>query len=307
MALDSFPDAAHSVPLARQGASPHKNFALDEEGRRRLAEATAPRVIEAIEAGSAEDYGLDLAFRSRSEPLFKFLFENYWRVDLQGLDNLPEQGGAILVGNHSGALPLDATMVCYALSNVWEPGRVVRPLFDAFVEGMGPVADAYRKMGGAPARYAVADDLLGRGEMPLIFPEGVNGVAKLFDERYKLRRFATSAARLSLRHRVPIIPFAVIGAEETYPVIGRSRRLGRLLGAPYMPITPLFPLLGLGGLLPLPTRWTLVFGRRVYLYRENRFRGEGSTDFDAMSQRLRRTVQVLIRRKLGQRKSIFLG
>jgi len=307
MALDFSTDAVRDVPPASQGPVSQKTFALDEGARRRLAEATAPRPEEAARAGAADNYGLDLAFRERSEPLFKFLFDNYWRVELQGLDNLPQEGGAILVGNHSGALPLDATMLCYALSNVWKPGRVVRPLFDSFVEDMGLVADAYRKLGGAPARYAVADELLSRDEMALIFPEGVNGVAKLFDERYQLRRFATSAARLSLRHRVPIIPFAVIGAEETYPVIGRSRRLGRLLGAPYLPITPLFPLFGLGGLLPLPTRWTMIFGRRIYLYRENRFRGEACTDFDAMSQRLRRTVQVLIRRKLGQRKSIFLG
>lgn len=284
-----------------------KRFTLDTELRRSLAELTAPKPGEAERAGVENDYGLDTAFRRRSEPIFRFFFDHYWRVSVEGLENLPAQGGAILVGNHSGAIPLDATMVAYAISERWDCGRLARPLFDRFVENLGPVAEIYRKLGGVPARYSVADELLTRGELPLIFPEGIKGVSKLFDERYSLRRFSTSAARLSVRHRVPIIPFAVIGAEEVYPMIGRSTRLGRMMGAPYVPITPLFPLLGVGGLIPLPTKWHIAFGRRIYLYRESRFRGRSCMDFEAMSERLRRTVQVMVRRKLRQRSSIFLG
>jgi 1-acyl-sn-glycerol-3-phosphate acyltransferase len=172
---------------------------------------------------------------------------------------------------------------------------------------LGPVRDMYRKLGAVPARYAVADELLMRGELPLIFPEGMFGVAKLYEDRYQLGPFSSSAARLSCRHRVPIIPFAVVGAEEIYPMIGRSSMLGKLLGAPYVPITPFFPTLGLLGTVPLPTKWTIVFGNRIYLYRESRFRGPGSVDFRAMSERLRRTVQLLLRGSLARRSSIFLG
>ena len=90
-------------------------------------------------------------------------------------------------------------------------------------------------------------------------------------------------------------------------MIGRSSQLGKLLGAPYMPITPFFPLLGLAGLIPLPTKWSMTFGQRIYLFREGRFRGAGAPDFEGMSERLRRTVQILLRRQVGRRSSIFLG
>jgi 1-acyl-sn-glycerol-3-phosphate acyltransferase len=291
-----------------QRAAYRRRLKVNERIRDELAIATESRVEDAFEAGAAENYGLDLGFRERTEPIFRFLFENYWRVDVSGLDAVPETGGCILVGNHSGGLPFDATMVAYALSQcAGGPKRIARPLYDGFVEGMATVRDLYRKLGGVPARYAVADELLSRGELPTIFPEGVAGVAKLYDERYQLTKFSTSAARLSCRHRVPIVPFAVIGAEETYPMIGRSSTLGRLLGAPYVPITPFFPLLGAAGMIPLPTKWRIVFGPRIYLYRESRFRGPAGLDFEAMSERLRRTVQILLRRQLGRRSSIFLG
>jgi 1-acyl-sn-glycerol-3-phosphate acyltransferase len=283
-----------------------RTLRIDPELRDALRAATEPRREEAEQAGCHNDYGIDLAFRKRSEPLFRFFFETYWRCSTVGLENVCANGPVILVGNHSGGLPFDAMMVAYSLSSESGPGRIARPLYDRFVEGMGPVRDLYRKLGGVPANYAVADELLTRGEVPVIFPEGVHGVAKLYDERYFVGKFSTSAARLSVRHRVPIIPFAVIGAEETYPMIGRSSQLGRLLGAPYVPITPFFPLLGLAGMIPLPTKWTIAFGKRIYLYRENRFRGSGA-DFDAMAERLRRTVQILVNRYLGERSSIFLG
>jgi len=276
--------------------------------RDQLSQLTDSRPEEARAAGAQTDYGLDLAFRERTAPLFRFLFEKYWRVSVTGLENVPETGGAILIGNHSGGLPFDATMVAYALSEcAGGPLRIVRPLYDRFVEGLGPVRDMYRKLGGVPARYAVADELLGRGELPLIFPEGMLGVAKLYEDRYQVGAFSTSAARLSCRHRVPIIPFAVVGAEEIYPMIGRSTVLGKLVGAPYVPITPFFPTMGLLGTVPLPTKWAITFGSRIYLYRESRFRGSGSSDFHAMSERLKRTVQLLLRGLLARRSSIFLG
>lgn len=306
-------ESAHvvgAVPLQRRSSDglPAGRVVVGARVRGELEGLTDARVDEALAAGAGEDYGLDCVFRERTAPLFRFLFEKYWRVGVTGLENVPETGGAILIGNHSGGLPFDATMVAYALSEcAGGPLRIVRPLYDRFVEGLGPVRDMYRKLGAVPARYAVADELLERGELPLIFPEGMFGVAKLYEDRYQVGSFSTSAARLSCRHRVPIIPFAVVGAEEIYPMIGRSSVLGKLLGAPYVPITPFFPTLGLLGTVPLPTKWTIAFGNRIYLYRESRFRGPGSVDFRAMSERLRRTVQLLLRGLLARRSSIFLG
>ena len=306
-------ESAHvvgAVPLRRRSSEglPTGRVVVGARVRGELGGFTDARADEALAAGAGEDYGLDGVFRERTAPLFRFLFEKYWRVAVTGLENVPETGGAILIGNHSGGLPFDATMVAYALSEcAGGPLRIVRPLYDRFIEGLGPVRDMYRKLGAVPARYAVADELLERGELPLIFPEGMFGVAKLYEDRYQVGSFSTSAARLSCRHRVPIIPFAVVGAEEIYPMIGRSSVLGKLLGAPYVPITPFFPTLGLLGTVPLPTKWTIAFGNRIYLHRESRFRGPGSVDFRAMSERLRRTVQLLLRGLLARRSSIFLG
>jgi 1-acyl-sn-glycerol-3-phosphate acyltransferase len=288
--------------------SVRRRLAIDPDLQAALALATAPRGDEAHAEGAENDYGLDLDFREQIKPIFRFLFESYWRVDVHGIDNVPHDGPVLLVGNHSGGLPFDATMVAYALDNHEQgPRRVARPLYDRFVKNFGPIDAAYRKAGGAPARYSVADELLLRGEMVVNFPEGVDGVAKLYDQRYQLQDFSTSAARLSIRHRIPVVPFAVIGAEEIYPVIGRSEKAGEALGTPFVPITPFFPLLGMVGTVPLPTKWTIVFGKRIYLSRERRFRGAGATDFEAMTARLRRAVQGLVTRQLRRRSSIFFG
>jgi 1-acyl-sn-glycerol-3-phosphate acyltransferase len=254
------------------------------------------------------EFPVDRDLREKLRPLVGFLFRRWWRVALRGIENVPEKGPAILIGNHSGAIPVDAVMVAYALDcedHQRSPRRCARVLYDKFIEGIPVLADAYRRCGAVPARYAVADAMLARGEAIVIFPEGIGGVAKLFEDRYKLQRFSTSAARLAIKHKAPIVPFAVIGAEEAYPVVGRSEEGGHALGAPYLPITPFFPAFGPLGVLPLPTRWSLTFGRRIALHREQRFRA--SDDFQSMTERLRRSVAVLIERGLEERRSVFLG
>lgn len=201
---------------------------------------------------------------------------------------------------------MDAMMLAYALDRDDEgPRRVARVLYDRFIDGIPALAEVYRRAGAVPARYDVADALLARGEIVVIFPEGVGGVAKLFEERYRLQRFSTSAARLAWKHRVPVIPFGIVGAEEAYPLVARSERGGERLGAPYMPVTPFFPVLGPLGALPLPSKWSLDFGPRIALHREKRFRD--GRDFEAMTERLKRTVQVLLERAVAERRSVFLG
>src|SRR4051812_31090453 len=125
-----------------------------------------------------ETFEIDHALRERCRSIAGFLFQRWWRVRLRGLANVPRRGPVILVGNHSGALPVDAVMLAYALDHEHpeSPRRVARVLYDRFIDGIPALADFYKRCGGVPARYATADTLLGRGEVVVIFPEGVGGV-----------------------------------------------------------------------------------------------------------------------------------
>ncbi len=259
-------------------------------------------------APAADPFGLDLALRDRVKPAFRFLYERYWRVSLTGAHHLPASGPAIMVANHSGAVPFDGAMLVTAVDAVC--GRPLRFLYDRFVDGMGPVATFYRKVGGAAATRENAIALLQAGELLLLFPEGVSGVAKPFGDRYRLQTFSPGFARLALALDVPIVPVAVVGAEEIYPLVGRAEGMGRLLGAPYVPITPFFPLLGLLGTVPLPTKWFIRIGRPL------RLPGAGAAavrdeprwaEAKRAASAVRRRIQAMVTRLKRQRQSVFFG
>lgn len=255
------------------------------------------------DASAGDDpFGLDREFRERVAPAFRFLHDRYWRIDVSGAHNIPKSGPALLVANHSGALPFDGAMICTSADH---SGRVVRFLYDRFVEALGPVAAFYRKVGGAPATRQNAIQLLQAGESVLIFPEGVPGVAKPFSERYHLQTFSPGFARLALALDVPVVPVAVVGAEEIYPLVGRAEGVGRILGAPYVPITPFFPVLGLLGALPLPTKWSIRFGKPMRLRpAENEARWLRARIEAAV---VRRRVQAMVVRLKRRRRSVFFG
>jgi 1-acyl-sn-glycerol-3-phosphate acyltransferase len=255
------------------------------------------------DAASGDPFGLDVAFRRRVVPAVRFLHDRYWRVEVSGIRNVPQEGPVLLVANHSGALPFDGVMLCAAMEI--HLARTLRFLYDRFVDNLGPLAAFYRKVGGAAASHDNAAALLHAGEPLLVFPEGVPGVAKPFVDRYRLRAFSPGFARLALALDVPIVPVAVVGAEEIYPLVGRIEGIGRALGMPYLPVTPFFPLLGALGALPLPTKWFIRFGKPIRLapadgeLRSTRARSEAS--------RVRRTIQAMVRRLKAQRRSVFFG
>jgi 1-acyl-sn-glycerol-3-phosphate acyltransferase len=270
----------------------------------------APDVTEA--SGRTEDarvtsdtdvFGLDVGFRNRVVPLFRFLFERYWRIEAAGTHNIPDSGPALFVSNHSGALPFDGAMIATALH--LHDGRVARFLYDRFVANVSPVDTFYRRVGGVPASRENALDLLKRGEHVVIFPEGVSGVAKPFSDRYRLRSFSPGFARLALALDVPVVPVAVVGAEEIYPLVGRAEGVGKLFGMPYVPITPFFPILGLLGTLPLPTKWFMKFGKPIRL-------AVGDDEHKWLRARLeamkvRRKLQAMVTRLKQRRRSVFFG
>jgi 1-acyl-sn-glycerol-3-phosphate acyltransferase len=252
---------------------------------------------------TADEYSLDPQVRSRALPLFKLLYEKYWRVDARGARNVPKTGPVILVSNHSGALPFDATMIACALEEARYP-RATRFLYDRFVDNLPWVPGFYKKAGGVVASHENAARLLEKGELIGLFPEGVAGLSKLYSERYVLQPFSGGFVRLALRFGAPIVPVAVVGAEEIYPLVGRLKGIGKLLGAPYLPVTPFFPLLGPLGLLPLPTKWHIRFGKPIVLDPPVRARLDG-TAVRASAEQVRRRVQAMVRTLLRERDSVF--
>ena len=263
-------------------------------------------ILEALRAGvppsgSADDaFGLDLEFRERIAPIFRLLHDRYWRIEVSGMRHLPTHGPVIMVANHSGAIPFDGAMICTTID--LHADIVVRYLYDRFVQGVSAVDSFYRRTGGVVAARANASAVLEQGAHLLIFPEGVPGVAKTFDDRYRLRPFSSGFARLAMAHDIPVVPIAVVGAEEIYPVVARAEGVQESLGVPYIPITPFFPLLGILGAIPLPTKWFIRIGKPMSLGRSG---DEGRAK--QVTAVVRRKLQAMVTRLKQRRRSIFFG
>jgi 1-acyl-sn-glycerol-3-phosphate acyltransferase len=194
--------------------------------------------------------------------LIRPLYYKWFRVETVELKNVPDEGGALVVANHSGTLPLDALMLQVAMHD--DIGRPLRLLGADLVYQLPVLSHLSRKSGHTLASREDADRLLRKGELVGVFPEGFKGVGKPFSERYRLQRFGRGGFVASaIRAGVPIVPTAIVGAEEIYPKIGDLPSLARLLGLPYLPVTPLFPLFGLLGLVPLPSKWMIEFGEPI--------------------------------------------
>ncbi|MBW3593937.1 MAG: acyltransferase family protein [Actinobacteria bacterium] len=254
-----------------------------------------------------DDFGYDphLA-RQVLLPLARPLYENYFRVKTLGIDRVPSVGPALLVGNHSGSIAIDAVMVSYAVATEHPQQRAVRNVAADLVFTLPFVGALARKMGTAVAAEEDADELLKRGELVGVYPEGYKGVGKGWRERYKLQRFGRGGfIETALRSRVPIIPVAIVGAEEAYPMIADAKFLARAIGAPYFPITPTFPLLGPLGLIPFPSKWIIEFGEPVPMddYPEDAA-DDAMLVFD-LADRIRDTIQQMLYRNLARRRGVF--
>jgi 1-acyl-sn-glycerol-3-phosphate acyltransferase len=239
-------------------------------------------------------------------PLIRPLYRRWWRVETRGLEHLPEKGGALVVGNHAGTLPFDAMMVAMAIFDEHPAHRTLRMLAADLAFTLPVVAPMARKSGNTLACQEDAERLLRGGELVGVWPEGYKGLGKPFRERYRLQRFGRGGfVEVALRTGSPIIPVAVVGSEEIYPMIGNLRRLARLLGLPYFPVTPTFPLLGPLGMVPLPSRWVIEFCPPIAT---DHFGPEALLDpmavFDLTDQ-VRDTIQQAISRILGERDSVF--
>jgi 1-acyl-sn-glycerol-3-phosphate acyltransferase len=197
-------------------------------------------------------------------PLLRPLYRDWFRVDVRGIDNLPEKGAALVVANHSGTVALDALMLALAVHDEHPERRYLRLLGADLVFRIPFLSELARKHGSTLACNPDAERLLRAGELVGVFPEGFKGTGKLYKDRYRLQRFGRGGfVSAALHTRVPIVPVSIVGAEETYPMLGNFKPLARLLGTPYFPITPTFPWLGPLGLIPLPSKWYIEFGEPI--------------------------------------------
>jgi 1-acyl-sn-glycerol-3-phosphate acyltransferase len=255
-----------------------------------------------------DEWGLDPEVVNTVRPLIEFMYKNYWRVETTGMENVPGEGRALLVSNHSGQLPWDAAMVGMAVLQEHPNQRLVRTLYGTWFPTLPFASDLLTKLGQVLATDDNGMRLLQQDQLVAVYPEGYKGVGKLFRERYRLARFGRGGfVRMALKTRAPLIPVAVVGAEETYISLHKSVLLARLTGFPYFPISPTFPWLGLAGMIPLPTKWYIDFGTPIPT---DGYPDGAENDLVLVSRltdETRNIVQAMLHARLAQRKSVFFG
>lgn len=198
----------------------------------------------------------------------RFLYTTWFRVRSTGHEHVPRDGRAILAGNHSGLLPFDGAMITCDLLERLTPPRSTRAVVDHFAFALPYIGLFMQRTGQVPGTGRNVADLLRQDELVLVFPEGTRGIVKPFHERYRLKKFNVGFVELALEHEAPIVPVAVVGAEEQAPILFGSRTLGKKVGMPIFPVTPTFPLLGPLGLIPYPSQYHICYGEPLWVHRE---------------------------------------
>jgi 1-acyl-sn-glycerol-3-phosphate acyltransferase len=237
-------------------------------------------------------------------PLFRPLYRSWFRVQMRGIEHVPATGPALVVANHSGVLPFDALMLQAGLFDEHPQHRILRVLSADLVYEVPFLSDLARRSGHIRADPGEAQQVLSAGHLVGVFPEGFKGIGKPFKERYRLQRFGRGGFAVTARRAgVPIIPCAIVGAEEIYPMIGNSRLAARLLRLPYFPVTPLFPWFGPVGAVPLPSNWIIEFCPPVPTDSTN---GAGEEQAVAcLADRVRDTIQDKLDELVAERGPAF--
>ena len=253
-----------------------------------------------------DEFGMDAITLERTRLLLDFLMDRYFRVEVLGLDAVDPDVPNLLVSNHSGLLPYDGLMLSHAVER-WHP-RHARPRFlvaDWLIPL--PFAQPYlARLGGVRACRENADRLLRKGHSVIAFPEGAKGAAKVFAERYALKRFGRGGViRAAVENRVPLVPVGIVGAEESNPILFKSYTPARVLGLPFLPVTPTFPWLGPLGLVPFPTKWVVKVGAPIPLGDLEVGALDDELLLSRLTEELRGCIQDLIDDALERRESVW--
>ncbi|MGI9080918.1 MAG: lysophospholipid acyltransferase family protein [Thermoleophilaceae bacterium] len=289
---DAAPDTAQrsSLPALR-----------DEDLRRHLPGVEADRTL--------TDWGRSERVEGlMDKTLVEFYYRYWFRAEVEGIENVPAAGGALLVSNHSGALPPDAAMIAKAIREEHPRPRPLNITVEHFFKGYPGFSMLIPKIGCVAAHPANVHRLLyDEGQLVLVFSEGRKGTEKLYKDRYRLRRFGRGGfVEAAMRARAPIVPVCVVGAEEAQPVFAQSKLLKRLTGLIYVPLTPTFPHLGpLGMLAYLPAKFKLRFLEPIH------FEAEGMDEDKALvqttSHEVRARIQENLLEMISKRKSVWFG
>jgi 1-acyl-sn-glycerol-3-phosphate acyltransferase len=254
----------------------------------------------------ADEWGLDWEFLDAVRPFFQFLYKIYWRVETTGVEKIPVDGRALLVANHSGQLPWDGMMIATAVMTEHPAQRLVRTLYADWFPTVPFVSAWLVRLGQTLDTEENGTRLLEQDELVAVYPEGYKGISKLYKDRYRLARFGQGGfVKMALNTQAPIVPVSVVGAEETYISLAKSRTMARISGAPYFPVSLTFPWLGFLGLVPLPTKWYIDFGEPMPV---DGFGPDAATNLVLVAQlsdQIRNTVQEMIDGRLAQRRSVF--
>ncbi len=259
-------------------------------------------------------FGYDQFGMERESILFGYLltrpwYNNWFRVESSGHENLPASGRSMIVPNHSGVLPIDGLLIYADILEKAPHPRLMRGIIEKVFSGIPGIGTFMQRCGQVTGTKYNFEQLLKAEELVTVFPEGAKGPGKPFRDRYKLVNFNVGFVELSIQHRVPIIPTSVIGGEEQYPMLYDIKPLAKAIGMPYFPVLPqLFLLPPPLWLLPLPTKYRIRYGEPIELFREY---PEHATEDPELMRRLARevqdTVQGMVNEDLAKRKSIWSG
>ncbi len=267
-----------------------------------------PDSLEDERISDVNEWGRSEHMRELARKLYDPVYRNWFRVEWEGLEKVPTDGGALLVANHAAAIPSDAPVIMHGIEE--ELGRPCYGLADNLFRKLPVVGTLWNRLGGLPAHPDNAYRLLhDQGQLVLVFPEGVKGPAKTFDERYQLRRFGRGGfVEIAMRSGVPVVPIAVVGAEESMPTLVRLPSVARALGLPYVPLTANMLVAGpLGAVAYFPAKFKLKVLDPVYFdvppgqerYSRSRIMDE--------SEAIRDRIQVALYQMLRSRRSVWFG
>jgi 1-acyl-sn-glycerol-3-phosphate acyltransferase len=253
-----------------------------------------------------DPFGLEIESAMAVFTLLDYAYKYWFRVESFGVENVPEEGPALVAPNHSGFLPIDGAMIAIDLIKKMNRPRVMRSVLynsAGFIPFAGTFFYRSGQISGARRNF---EEALRHNELVAAFPEGSKGTWKGFRDRYRLRPFNVGFMELSLQYRTPIVPTAVIGAEEQYPFMMNAKPIARMLNLPYFPVSPFFPLLGPVGMLPLPAKYRIYYGEPFHFYREYGPEAVGRPEVIRMLVgKVQNRIEAMIAEGLRNRRGVF--